>query len=257
MPKTPKCFYQYGARIVGWSRIAQVVIMELIYPHIKEIICGDTDSLKFSYEPKKEKKILAALNKHAKALDKGKKAVTRRIKFSYKRQYDELEGIGHYVYDGGYEGLSAAWNKSYITLEDNKCHITIAGIPASRSSEEFGTYEEFCNALLEEGWSFEEVASLAIGYNVTLDSNITKLNARYHPKGFGELIKIEVIDYLGEKTLVEAPEALALFPGVKTIGDTTKKENNINSKIAYENNPLINFKPVWLKWVKGKPSIIY
>lgn len=257
MPRTPKCFYQYGQRIVGWSRVAQVCIMELIYPYVEQIICGDTDSLKFSYKPKNEKKILAAMAKHAKALDKAKRAVTRRISICYKAQYDDLKGIGHYVFDGEYQGLCAAWNKSYITLEDGRCHITIAGIPASRSTPEYGTYEEYCDALLEEGWGFEEVASLAIGYNVTLDSNITKLNARNHPTLFGEMVELEVIDYLGKKAKVKAPEAIALFPGVKTIGDTLKRENLINSKIAIKNNPLVNIRPVWLKWVDGKPDIIY
>ena len=257
MPRTPKCFYQYGARIVGWSRIAQVVVMELIAPHIKEIICGDTDSLKFSYDPKNEKKIASSLNKYAKAFDKAKRAVTKRVKLCYPKQFDGLDGIGHYVFDGGYQGLSAAWNKSYITLEGGSCHITIAGIPASRRTPEYGTYEDFCNELMNRGWSFEEVASLAIGYNVTLDSNITKLNARYHPKLFGEYIELDVEDYLGNVSRVRAPEALALFPGVKTIGDTLKHENLNNSKIAIENNPNVNIKPVWLKWVNGEPSIIY
>ena len=45
-PKVVKVWYQFGQRIVGWSRIAQICAMYLIEPYIDTIINGDTDSLK-------------------------------------------------------------------------------------------------------------------------------------------------------------------------------------------------------------------
>ena len=262
LPKSPKCHYQYGARIVGWSRVAQVVIMELIAPYVEHIICGDTDSLKLYYHESKEKKILSALNKHARALDKAKKAVCRRAQICFKQQYSKLDGIGHYVDDGGYSAFSAAWNKSYIGLIDGKCKLTIAGIPTNRRSydketgeKRLDSYNDFCNALLEDGMSFSDVASLAIGYNVTLDSSITKLNARIHPLSWSESYVGWVTDYRGVKSYVKAPLALALYPTPKTVGDIYLADNAINCEIARKNNPDVNFRPVWLKWVDGKPRI--
>ena len=256
MPNSPKCFYQYGARIVGWSRVAQVVVMELIAPYIENIICGDTDSLKLYFKAENINKIELELKKHARALDKAKKQVCARVKYSYPAYFDELEGIGHYVYDGEYQAFSASWNKSYIGLVDGKCKLTIAGVPTSRSNELCGSYNDFCDNLAKNGLSFDEIASLAIGYNVTIHSNITKLNARVHPKVFGEWYEGDVIDYLGNKAHVRAPAALALHPGIKTIGDTGFFDNNFNMEIAKQNNPMLNIEPILLKWEDGKPKII-
>ena len=255
MPNTPKCFYQYGARIVGWSRVAQVVVMELVAPHIENIICGDTDSLKLYFKAENISKIEKELKRHARALDKAKKQVCARVKYSYPLQYDELAGIGHYVYDGEYQAFSASWNKSYIGLVDGKHKLTIAGVPTSRTNEKNGSYNDFCDELAKNGLSFDEIASLAIGYNVTIHPNITKLNARVHPAQFGEWYEGDVVDYLGNKAHVRAPAALALHPGVKTIGDTCIFDNNLNMEIAKRNNPDLNISPVMLKWVEGKPII--
>lgn len=255
LPRQSKAFYQFGQRIVGWSRVAQVCIMELIAPYTTAIICGDTDSLKIYYPKENTAKLNAALTKHSKALDRGKHAACARVKAAYKAHYNGLDGIGHYVFDGSYDGFSASWNKSYIALVGDHCKLTIAGVPTSRRSADYGSFNDFCDSLLSSGMSFEEVASLAIGYNVTIDDTITKLNARIHPKGFGVYVDRDVTDYLGNTAHVRAPGALALFPSVKTLGDTTSQDNADNLKIARLNNPLVNSKPVWLKWRGDNPIV--
>lgn len=248
LPRTSKANYQFGQRIVGWSRVAQVVIMELIAPYVGNIICGDTDSLKLYFPKKNTRKIEKALARHAKALDKAKRLACMRIKKGYPKFYSSLDGIGHYVFDGEYQAFSASWNKSYIALIDGKCKLTIAGVPTARRSAEFGSMNDFCDNLVKNGMTFEKVASLVIGYNVTIDQSITKLNARIHPKEFGSYVDMDVTDYQGNTTHVKAPAALALFPNVKTLGDTTTAENNQNCKIAQVNNPMVNVAPVWLRW---------
>lgn len=254
LPRRSKCDYYFGQRIVGWSRVAQVCIMELIAPHVENIVCGDTDSLKVVLKESELGNVEEALAYHARCLDRAKFAVTARVRRCYPAFYSALDGIGHYVLDGEYEAFSAGWNKAYIALGNGKCHVTLAGIPTSRRADGFGSYDDFCNDLMGQGATFDDVAALAIGYNVTIDHTITKLNVRLHPR-FGEMVKADVEDHLGKVCEVRAPAALALFPGSKTIGDTQTPENARNSKIAIENNPKINLAPVWLRWEGGKPVI--
>lgn len=255
MPRSVKCNYQFGQRIVGWSRVAQTLVMNLIAPYVENIICGDTDSLKIYVRRDNVADIEKALKKHAKALDMAKASVTKRVKTCYSSMYDNLEGIGHYVLDGQYKAFCAGWNKAYIALTDKGCKSTIAGIPSDRRTNEYGSLNDFANELMKQCYTFDEVASLVIGYNVSIDYSITKLNARYHPEHFGALINMDVIDYKGNVSHVLAPHALALYPMLKTLGDTRNKENEINSKIAIKNNPNVNVTPVWLKWRGGKPVI--
>lgn len=254
LPKTCKANYQFGQRIVGWSRIAQVCIMELIAPYVDNIICGDTDSLKIRYRKANKSKIEKQLKRHAKSLDKAKRLACARTRAAYPSMHSNLDGIGHYVLDGNYEAFSASWNKSYIALKDGKCKLTIAGVPTARRGDT-GSMNDFCDDLMKNGMTFEQVASVAIGYNVTIHDSITKLNARIHPKKLGEYVELDVTDYLGNTAHVKAPAALALFPSVKTLGDTTTRENLCNSKIALQNNPNVNIAPVWLRWNNGNAVI--
>lgn len=229
--------------------------MESIAPYVSNIVCGDTDSIKIYYPAKNKARIETALRKQARALDKAKKRVTARAKAAYPAQFDDLDGIGHYVFDGGYAAFSASWNKCYLALTDKGVHATIAGVPTSRRNEIYGSFNDFCNELMRDGMSFEQVAALVIGYNVTIDHSITKLNARVHPRIWGMRYDGVVEDYQGCKSHVNAPMALALYPTVKTLGDTTNAANARNMAIALQNNPQVNITPVWLKWRKGKAII--
>ena len=255
MPKSPKCFYQFGQRIVGWSRVAQTVVIELLAPHVENIICGDTDSIKIVLKDSNYKKCIAMLKKHARALDKAKRAVLKRAKTCYPDMYDPLAGIGHYVFDGEYQAFMCAWNKAYIGLSDGEIHTTLAGVPTSkRTPGKHDSFDDFANALAKKQ-GFAKTASTLLAYNVTIDASLTKLNARLRPKTWGSMLEIDVTDYQGKTAHVKAPEAIALFPGLKTIGDTQNPDNAHNAQIALANNPDTNIAPIWIKWRRGKPVI--
>ena len=253
MPPSPKCFYQFGQRIVGWSRVAQTVTMELIAPYVENVICGDTDSIKIYIRNDNEAHLERALSRHAKALDKAKKSVCARVRRCYPAMYDELDGIGHYVLDGSYEGFYAAWNKAYIGLSGGKCKATIAGIPTNRRHDGNNSYNDLCDWLTGQV-GFERACSIALGYNVSLDHSLTKLNARIHPQ-WCDYIEKDIEDYLGNVSHVKAPSVMALHPMVKVLGDTTNPENARNSQIAKVNNPAVNLRPIWLKYRCGKFEI--
>ena len=243
-PENPKCWYQFGQRIVGWSRIAQHVAMQIVYPYVDSIICGDTDSFKLYLSGENANEIDAQLSKLSNAIDNAKKKVCSRVEARFSDYHDSLDGIGHYVSEGEYESFSASWNKSYIGIQDGRIHMTLAGVPTSRGES---SIEFFGEELMRYGADFDSVASLLIGYNVTFDYSLTLLNGKKHPK-WGEFFSGYVTDYLGNRTFVNEPMALAIYPEPKTIGNTEQYENACNLECALENNPLVNHEPVFLRY---------
>ena len=77
-PANPKAWYQFGSRIVGWSRIAQICIMELIRPHVVCIVNGDTDSIKCVADESNMQDIENSISKLSRALDKSKRRICSR-----------------------------------------------------------------------------------------------------------------------------------------------------------------------------------
>lgn len=247
-PANPKAWYQFGSRIVGWSRIAQICIMELIRPHVVCIVNGDTDSIKCIADESNMQDIENSISKLSRALDKSKRRICSRVRLSYPALYDSLPDIGHYVLEFESECFCASWNKAYCTYDiddrDGKRHFafTLAGVPTSRRENDSSCFigvNGYADRLASLGWTFEQVANLLLGYNVTLANDIIKLNARKFPE-WGSLVFEHVTDYLGNDALVCEPAALALYPMSKTINDTSNEENNTNMVIAKRNNPNVN-----------------
>ena len=237
MPEHPKCWYQFGQRIVGWSRVAQNVVMQLVAPHVEEIIYGDTDSLKLYLRKDKADDMQAALDVYYRALDASKIKTCERVRRNFPEHYDSLDGIGAYIVEGEFSHFCASWNKCYVSYDGNRLDMTIAGLPTGRGIEGKAAW------MMDNGADFSDVANLFIGYNVTYDYMLTMLNSRSHPQ-FGEMFAGNVTDYLGNEHHVYAPAALALYPESKTIGDTDKPDNAVNASYAYENNQDVNLEPV-------------
>ena len=243
-PKNPKAWYQFGTRIVGWSRIAQIVAMQLVEPFIDTIINGDTDSIKVLANDALLPAILEQLKILGKAIDKGKRKVCARVQTSFPQFYDELLNIGYYVYEFESDRFCASWNKAYCTQavdeRDNKrhYHFTIAGIPTGKRGD-FKGIDGYCDDLDEKGYTFEQVCNLFLGYNVTFANDVIRMNGRKFPE-WGEIFYGHVTDYLGNTYNVCEPAALALYPMAKTINDTSSKENLQNAAVARSNNPHVN-----------------
>ena len=243
-PKNPKAWYQFGTRIVGWSRIAQIVAMQLVEPFIDTVINGDTDSIKVLANIACLPAIVEQLRILGKAIDKGKEKVCARVRHSFPQFYDELYNIGYYVYEFETDRFCASWNKAYCTQavdeRDNKrhYHFTIAGIPTGKRGE-FKGIDGYCDDLDEKGYTFEQVCNIFLGYNVTFANDVIRMNGRKFPE-WGEMFMERVTDYLGNECMVCEPAALALYPMSKTINDTSSKENLTNAALARSNNPHVN-----------------
>ena len=247
-PKNPKAWYQFGQRIVGWSRIAQICVMQLLEPYIDGIVNGDTDSIKVICDESKMPQIQRALGRLAHAIDTGKADNTYRVKTVYKDVYDPLDGIGHYVHEYTVKRFCAAWNKAYCECDEKGFSFTLAGVPTRdvQGKDESGKLKVYetrvngiANRMLSQGATFGEVCDKLLGYNVTYAPDVTGLNARKFPE-WGDLVNTRVTDYLGNTYKVIEPCALALYPMPKTIGSTTTKDNRANLKYAVLNRPSVN-----------------
>lgn len=241
-PNQPKAWYQLGQRIVGWSRIAQCVVMMLCYPYVETCVNGDTDSVKFVIKDAELDHVKQALARMDAAIDKAKADVCSRVRRSYPDQYDPLTDIGHYVLEFSAYRFCAAWNKAYCISEydprDKREHIrfTLAGVPAKKVNQ-------LADSLVQEGWTFADVCDTFLGYNVTYAHDITGLNARAFPE-WGDMYTGKVTDYQGHTSQVTEPSALCLYPMAKTVNDTQNAENATNMQVAVRNRPQVNIEPV-------------
>lgn len=247
-PKTPKVWYQFGQRIVGWSRIAQICAMLLVSEYALTIINGDTDSLKILCKKKDLPKISDKLGILSNAVDNGKREVCARVKAAYPGLYDPLAEIGYYVHEFDAERFCASWNKAYAMQNIDKregClrfYFTLAGIPTRRRTSNLSSFlgvNGIADRLYGLGWSFADICNVFLGYNVTYAYDVLRLNGRTFPK-WADGVMLDVVDYRGERSRVTQPAALALNPMAKTINDTSVTENETNMIQAKKNNPDVN-----------------
>lgn len=269
LPDNPKAWYQFGQRIVGWSRIAQIVVMKLSEGIAEKIINGDTDSVKFLIEESGLETLDNALAVYGRAIDRARKEVTARVRDSYPNLFEPLDGIGWYEREFTVKRFCASWNKAYCYQTYSKKHgemrfdFTLAGIATDADfvgcddSQFRNSYNAFADYLYRQGWTFSQICSLLLGYNVTIDPSITKINGRTPPE-WGERFRETVTDWRGDSYEVDEPAALALFAMPKTVGSIENEDNAINAEIAKVNNPAINTTPVLLYWEPGEvPEVIY
>lgn len=254
-PKNPKAWYQFGQRIVGWSRIAQICVMELMKGHIEGVINGDTDSIKVLANVGGIGAIESQLELYAQAVDKAKDDNCKRVKAAYPKLYDKLEGIGHYVLEFESERFCASWNKAYCTHDvdkrdgKRKFAFTLAGIPARLGVNQCADY------LYAKGDSFGQICDTLLGYNVTYAYSMTHLNARSFPE-WGDVFADDVTDYLGNTAHVVEPKALALYPMSKTVNSLSNVENRANFVCARENRPTVNYRDLIIHRKKDGDFII-
>lgn len=244
-PKNSKVWYQFGQRIVGWSRIAQIIVMVLARPYVETIVNGDTDSVKFVCKRENVSSVEKALQRYSNALDRAKERTCLRVKLSYPDCFDSLDGIGHYELEFISECFCASWNKAYTTFDIDKrdmkrhFHFTIAGLPTRKREGLPLSVDELADELHGKGMGFEDICDAFLGYNVTYAHDVIKLNSRSFPE-WGEVFNENVTDYLGRSCKVVEPCALALYPMAKTTNDTRNDENRANMRIAQHNRPEVN-----------------
>lgn len=124
--------------------------------------------------------------------------------------------------------------------------FTLAGVPTKKRVSAVSSFigiDGYADRLYKLGYTFEQICNILLGYNVTLANNVIRLNARKFPQ-WGDMVSERVTDYLGNKSRVIEPSALALYPMTKTLNDTLTPENDVNARIAKSNNASVNLEPI-------------
>lgn len=269
LPSKSKVWYQFGQRIVGWSRIAQIVHMLKIEPFVTTFINGDTDSLKFVCKKQNKSKIETILDFCGEKIYQAKEWVCDRVKREYPSKYIDTGRMGQYELEFETTKFCAGWNKSYVFMNENKrtnrleFNITMAGIPAMSkiympSGEIIDhSLSEFCNNLFhEQKYTFEQITNIILGFNTTIDPTITGLCNRF-TMPWATKFNGEITDYRGKTYKVSEPYAMALASMPKECNSYSNGDNFINMRYSIANNASVNTTPVILAWdIGGKPRII-
>lgn len=216
--------YTYGERIVGGSRMHLALAIELMHEQFGEralVLGGDTDSLKIALDGVEPDDVLAALSPLHTACRKGLDRCLAKPIELWPDIASNLEHVGEFEYEHTYDEHMEAWNKARISVSGGKVSVTCAGL--SRPEGAF-TVEDWGEQMLQNGWTFEEVAHAVLGYNVTIAPEVSHALQRTHPKANARFIS-EVTDHTGGATLVDAHEAIALYPLARELGSLDQLTN--------------------------------
>lgn len=236
-PKTPRVLYTYGMRIVAGSRMHLVIAMMLIYrrfgAHVT-VTGGDTDSLKISCaDDVTDAELLDALEPLHTAIENAINLTMRRVRNTAPDMASTLDHIGKFEVEdcGGttrYAEHVELWNKARVSLDMSGCvHVTCAGLPRP---DGVYTIEDCIEDIMRMGHGFAETIRSALGYDVLVDYEICHTLQRNRPHVWDRYVD-NVTDYLGATCHVDTPEAIALYPSGRWLGESDKQANGEN--LAY------------------------
>lgn len=236
-PKTPRVLYTYGMRIVAGSRMHLVIAMMLIYRRFGNCVTvtgGDTDSLKISCaDDVTDAELLDALEPLHTAIENAIDLTMRRVRNTAPDMASTLDHIGKFEVEdcGGttrYAEHVELWNKARVSLDvGGHVHVTCAGLPRP---DGVYTIEDCIEDIMRMGHGFAETIRSALGYDVLVDYEICHTLQRKRPHVWDRYVGT-VTDYQGLTYHVDAPEAIALYPSGRWLGESDKQANGEN--LAY------------------------
>lgn len=236
-PKTPRVLYTYGMRIVAGSRMHLLIAMMLIYRRFGARVTvtgGDTDSLKISCaDDVTDTELLDALEPLHTAIENAINLTMRRVRNTAPDMASTLDHIGKFEVEdcGGttrYAEHVELWNKARVSLDmSGRVHVTCAGLPRP---DGVYTIEDCIEDIMRMGHGFAETVRLALGYDVLVDYEICHTLQRNRPHVWDRYVGT-VTDYRGAICHVDVPEAIALYPSGRWLGESDKQANGEN--LAY------------------------
>ena len=262
-PKTPRVLYTYGMRIVAGSRMHLVIAMMLIYRRFGNRVTvtgGDTDSLKISCaDDVADAELLDALEPLHAAIENAINLTMRRVRNTASDMASTLDHIGKFEVEdcGGatrYAEHVELWNKARVSLDmSGRVHVTCAGLPRP---DGVYTIEDCIEDIMRMGHGFAETVRLSLGYDVLVDYEICHTLQRNRPHVWDRYVGT-VADYRGATCHVDAPEAIALYPSGRWLGESDKQANGENlSYMARIYNRHVETTPRELIVRDGKPMIV-
>ena len=257
IPRTIKVMYTYGMRIVAGSRMHLIISMMLLdkyFGNRVNITGGDTDSMKVACDKAvTDDELNEALRPIAEASKNAIDRAQKEIRENFPDLASDLKGIGSFDVERcgngtRYRSHMEYWNKARASIDyDGKPHVTLAGV--SRPEGKMNIVE-FMQALLDAGYSDEEVLSNCIGYNIHIDNSISHTLSRTMPVP-QSMVNGKIIDYLGNECEINQHEAICLYDSYRYIGDTEKFTNHCN----VEYNDWIDTEFRELSYSDGKVSV--
>lgn len=233
-PKTPRVLYTYGMRIVAGSRMHLMIAMMLIYRRFGARVTvtgGDTDSLKISCaDDVTDAELLDALEPLHAAIENAINLTMRRVRNTASGMASTLDHIGKFEVEdcGGatrYAEHVELWNKARVSLDmSGRVHVTCAGLPRP---DGVYTIEDCIEDIMRMGHGFAETVRLSLGYDVLVDYEICHTLQRNRPHVWDRYVGT-VTDYRDATCHVDAPEAIALYPSGRWLGESDKQANGEN-----------------------------
>lgn len=262
-PKTPRVLYTYGMRIVAGSRMHLVIAMMLIHRRFGNRVTvtgGDTDSLKISCaNDVTDAELLDALEPLHTAIENAINLTMRRVRNTAPDMASTLDHIGKFEVEdcGGttrYAEHVELWNKARVSLDmSGRVHVTCAGLPRP---DGVYTIEDCIEDIIYMGHGFAETVRLALGYDVLIDYEICHTLQRNRPHVWDRYVGT-VTDYQGMTCHVDAPEAIALYPSGRWLGESDKQANGENLAYMWDvYNRNVEALPRELIVRDGRPMIV-
>lgn len=231
LPKRCRVLYNYGLRIVGYSRMHLVLAMILIYRALGNSVTvtgGDTDSLKIACkEGIGGADILKALEPLHDATKAAIEHVQGRVRSTFPELASDLTHIGFFEIenDEPYTTHLEAWNKARASFDtEGKCHVTLAGVSRPRGAY---TVETWAHERLADGMGETEILYRLMGYNTFIRNDTCHALEHKRPKTT-DTVDMTVTDWRGNTSRVKAHQSIALYATGRMIGDTDKHENMEN-----------------------------
>lgn len=262
-PKTPRVLYTYGMRIVAGSRMHLLIAMMLVYRRFGARVTvtgGDTDSLKISCaNDVTDTELLDALEPLHTAIENAINLTMRRVRSTAPDMASTLDHIGKFEVEdcGGttrYAEHVELWNKARVSLDmSGRVHVTCAGLPRP---DGVYTIEDCIEDIMCMGHGFAETIRAALGYDVLVDYEICHTLQRNRPHVWDRYVGT-VTDYRGATYHVDAPEAIALYPSGRWLGESDKQANGENlayMRCVYNRN--VETLPRELIVRDGRPMIV-
>lgn len=262
-PKTPRVLYTYGMRIVAGSRMHLIIAMMLVYSRLGDSVTvtgGDTDSLKIRCDAGvTDDDLLTCLAPLHDAVETAINRTMRRVRTTAPDMASTLDHIGKFEVEdcGGatrYVRHMELWNKARVSLDKTgRVHITCAGLPRPDGAY---TAEDFIHDLMQTGRDFADVVRMSLGYDVLVNYEICHTLQRNRPHVWDRYVGV-VTDYRGETARVDVPEAVALYPSGRWLGESDKQANGENIlylRNVYNRN--VETIPRELVIQDGKPKVV-
>lgn len=262
-PKTPRVLYTYGMRIVAGSRMHLLLAMMLIYRHFGDRVTvtgGDTDSLKISCaNDVTDAELLDVLEPLHGAIETAIDNTMRRVRKTAPDMASTLDHIGKFEIEdcGGatrYAEHMELWNKARVSLDGKgHVHVTCAGLPRP---DDVYTIEDFMADVMRAGHGFAETVQMSLGYDVLVDYEICHTLQRNRPHVWDRYVGT-VTDHRGATYHVDVPEAIALYPSGRWLGESDKQANMENiTYLRSVYNRYVNTIPRELVLRDGAPRIV-